>query len=390
MVLIFDSHPVQYKAPVYQRLQQLKPGAFKVIYATDSSVRGHLDREFGKTIAWDQPLLEGYPYLVLNNERGTPLTGFRSLTGHGVHHLLQEERPAAVIILQFIYEFDLVTYLSCLRLHIPIWIRQETQDEAFVRPAWKQALRGLIYRLAYRHVRHAFYLGELNRQHLLRHGLAPEQMTFTPYSTPVGTGIDLSTAQRLRAKTRESFGAAPDEIVLLFAGKLIDKKNPHLILDALELLAASERARFRLVFIGSGTLEASLRARAEKFPGRVHFAGFVNQSEIAAWYFAADILILPSRRAGETWGLAVNEALQAGCAVIMSNAVGCYPEFGQWERVRVIPDNDATACATALRELASYPRSLDWCAERMERYSINTTAHALARQIGTLDPVPLP
>jgi len=29
-------------------------------------------------------------------------------------------------------------------------------------------------------------------------------------------------------------------------------------------------------------------------------------------------MVLPSRRAGETWGLVVNEALQAGCAVIVS------------------------------------------------------------------------
>ncbi|HUB67016.1 MAG TPA: glycosyltransferase family 4 protein [Candidatus Methylacidiphilales bacterium] len=386
MVFIFDSHPVQYKAPVYQRLQQLKPGSFKVIYATDSTMRGHHDREFGKTVIWDQPLLEGYPFLVLNNERGIPLTDFRSLTGSGIHRFLQEERPAAVIISQFIYEFDLVTYLSCLQLHIPIWIRQETQDEAFVRPAWKQALRGLIYRLAYCHVQHAFYFGDLNRRHLLHHGFTPERLTFAPYSTPIGTGIDASAAQRLRAKIRAGLEAAPNEIVLLFAGKLIDKKNPHLIFDALELLSDAERSRFRLVFIGSGALEASLRARAEKSPDRVHFAGFVNQSAIAGWYFAADIFILPSRRAGETWGLAVNEALQAGCAVIMSNAVGCYPEFGQWERVRVIPDNDAPACATALREVAAYPRSLDWCAERMKRYSINATAAALARQIATLDP----
>ncbi|MCE0497246.1 MAG: glycosyltransferase family 4 protein [Methylacidiphilales bacterium] len=389
MVLIFDSHPVQYKAPVYQRLQQLRPGSFKVIYATDASVRGHHDREFCKIVAWDQPLLDGYPHLVLNNERGTPLTGFRSLTGRGIRDLLQKERPDTVIISQFIYEFDFVTYLNCVRLNIPIWIRQETQDEAFVRPAWKQSLRGLFYRIAYRQVSHAFYFGELNREHLLLHGLAPERLTFAPYSSPVGANIDIPTRQRLRTTKRDELAIRPDEIVLLFSGKLIDKKNPHLILDALEHLTAGERNRFRLVFAGSGPLEPSLRVRAEKFPDRVHFAGFVNQSEIASWYFAADILLLPSRRAGETWGLVVNEALEAGCAVIMTKAVGCHPEFADWDRVRVIPDNDAAACANALRELAAYPRSFDWCAERMKVYSIEATAAAIARQFDVLNPAPV-
>ena len=92
-LLIFDSHPVQYKAPVYQQLAKLKPGALKVVYATDCSVRGHRDKDFGQVVAWDTPLLEGYDHLVLNNERGTPLQGFRSLTGRGIFRLLKMEKP---------------------------------------------------------------------------------------------------------------------------------------------------------------------------------------------------------------------------------------------------------------------------------------------------------
>ncbi len=61
MILIFDSHPVQYKAPVYQCLQKMRPDAFRVIYASDCSVRGHQDREFGTRVSWDVPLLAGYP-----------------------------------------------------------------------------------------------------------------------------------------------------------------------------------------------------------------------------------------------------------------------------------------------------------------------------------------
>jgi glycosyltransferase involved in cell wall biosynthesis len=388
MVLFFDSHPVQYKAPVFQRLQQVKPDSFKVVYATDVSLRGHYDREFGKKIAWDQPLLEGYSSIVLKNERGKPLTGFRSLTGRGVYRLLKKERPGAVIISQFLYEFDLVTYISCLRLKIPIWIRHETQDEAFVRPPWKEALRGFLYRLAYRKVSHAFYLGELSREHLLLHGIPPENLSFAPYSTSVGADVDIPTRQRQRTVIREGLNIRPNEIVLLFSGKLIDKKNPHLILEALEQLTITERRRFRLIYAGSGTLERSLKARAARHQSiRVDFIGFVNQSEIAGWYSAADILILPSRRMGETWGLVVNEALQAGCGVIMTDAVGCHTEFADWDRVRVIPDNNATACANALRELAEWTRSFDWCADYMEAYSIKATAAALAKQIGTLESI---
>ena len=41
------------------------------------------------------------------------------------------------------------------------------------------------------------------------------------------------------------------------------------------------------------------------------------------WYRVADVFCLPSRGPGETWGLAVNEALACGCRVIVSDRVGC-------------------------------------------------------------------
>jgi len=385
MLLIFDSHPVQYKAPIYQRLQQLKPGAFQVIYATDSSVRGRHDEDFGQVVAWNTPLLEGYPHQILGNERGVPLQGFRSLTGHGIFSLLRRERPAAVLISQFLYEFDFITYACCLLLGIPVWIRHETEDEAFQRPAWKTALRALFYRIAYAGVNHAFSIGHLNREHLLRHGLSSRRISSASYCSPVQVREDASIKQQWRDTLRKRLAVQPDEIALFFSGKWIEKKNPLLLFEAFALLSPEERNRFKLIFIGSGELEKSLQVRAAAFPGRVHFSGFINQSEIAPYYLAADILILPSRRAGETWGLVVNEALQAGCAVIVTNSVGCHREFGDWERVRVIGDDNAKACAEAMRELATFPRSFDWCAERMKNYSVEAAAAAIARQIDLLE-----
>jgi glycosyltransferase involved in cell wall biosynthesis len=385
MLLVFDSHPVQYKAPVYRRLEQLRPGSFKVVYATDVTVRGHRDREFGEVFAWDTPLLEGYAHLVLNNERGTPFSGWRSLGGRGVFAVLQRERPRAALLSQFLYAFDFAAWAGCLALGVPVWIRQETQDEAFVRPAWKSAVRSLAYRAAYRPVAHAFAFGVLNREHLLRHGIPPERISFARYATPEPPGLDAAQRAAWRESVRKRFAIAPEETLVLFSGKFIDKKNPGLLLEAFRLLPADERKRFRVLFVGAGPLEAGLRAQAAEFPGRIDFAGFVNQSEIASFYAAADILVLPSRRAGETWGLVVNEALQAGCGVVMTDAVGCHREFGGWERVRVIPEGDARGCEAALRDLARFPRSFDWCAVAMRDYSIEAAAQAIAARIDRLE-----
>jgi glycosyltransferase involved in cell wall biosynthesis len=378
-LIVIDSHPVQYKAPMYQELARLKPGAIKVIYSTDCSMRGHRDRDFGQIVAWDTPLLEGYEYLVLNNERGVPLQGFRSLTGRGVFRLLKRERPTAVLVSQFLYEADLVTCLSCLLLRIPIWIRHETQDEAFQRRPLKRILRSLAYRVIYRAVSHAFYIGQLNREHLLRHGMKETQISLAPYcvDSPFPK-MSLESKRAGRSEVRARLGIGDGETVVLFSGKLIPKKAPDLILKAFRMLSAGRQATTRILFLGSGEMLEELKKEAEQFPGRVIFAGFVNQRDIPGYYAAADLLVLPSRRMGETWGLVVNEALHAGCGVIVSEAVGSHREFGTWERVRVIKEEDAAACAKAIEELARFPRSFDWCEKRMENYSVHAAAAAIA------------
>jgi len=379
-LIILDSHPVQYKAPVYRELERLRPGRFKVVYVSDWSMRGgRIDKGFNREVAWDTPLLEGYSHIVLNNERAGAVTGPWSLHGRGIFALLKREAPRAVLISQFYYLADWVAYLSCLRLGIPIWIRHETQDEAAVRSGWKAFARSAYYFCVYRNVRQAFYIGELNRRHLLRHGVQPEKLHFSPYcvESPFGS-MSLAEKQEARNGCRRKLNVAEDETLVLFAGKLIEKKNPGLVLEALALLESEKRGRFRVVYVGSGDLEPELRKRAERFGPRVQFAGFVNQSQLPPFYLAADILVLPSKRRGETWGLVVNEALHAGCAAVVSDAVGCKEEFGSWERVRVIPDGDAQACATALAELAAFPRDFDWCRDRMAKYSVHAAAAGLA------------
>ena len=62
-LFIFESHAVQYHAPVYRELHRLcverGRGQVQVFYGTDVTTRGHFDAGFGKAFAWDEPLLQG-------------------------------------------------------------------------------------------------------------------------------------------------------------------------------------------------------------------------------------------------------------------------------------------------------------------------------------------
>jgi glycosyltransferase involved in cell wall biosynthesis len=143
-----------------------------------------------------------------------------------------------------------------------------------------------------------------------------------------------------------------------------------------------------LVFVGNGSLQADLQLMAnrvrEQYKIESYFPGFINQQALPDWYLAADTVVLPSRRMGETWGLVVNEALQAGSNVVVSDAVGCSVDFGGWPRVRVIPEGSSSALAVALESLMSLPRDFHWAEDRLQAYSIEAAAQALASALDDL------
>jgi len=385
MLAIFDSHPVQYRAPVYQQLELLMPGSFHVFYATDISTRKDGGVGFGKTAAWDVPLLDGYPHTLLNQERRNALEDFRSLHGRGLSRIFSNYRPKVILQTQFLYEYDFAAFFQARIRRIPVWIRQETQDEAVLRSRGKSLLRSAVYFLTYSQVQTAFYIGKLNREHLCRHGFSPDRLIRAPYCT-TDRFHNASEAEfaRIRETCRARLEIGPDKLVIGFFGKLIPKKNPALLMQAIPFLPPELKKRAVLLFVGSGELEAEMKAQArplEQMEIKTIFAGFVNQSAIRDYYAATDIMVLPSEYAGETWGLVVNEALQAGCSVVVSEAVGCSREFGEWERVRTIPVGEAQGLARALEELAVYPRQFDWARKRMNDYSIQAAATALASAI---------
>jgi glycosyltransferase involved in cell wall biosynthesis len=231
-------------------------------------------------------------------------------------------------------------------------------------------------------VSHAFYIGELNRQHLLRHGVPAARMSRCPYCV-LDHLEDLSASEKgkIRQETRNRYGVDPDALLVGFSGKLIPKKDPELLLRAVDRACRTSSRPLELLLVGSGELESRLRTLASDLSLTVRFAGFVNQSGLPAHYLAMDILVLPSRRMGETWGLVVNEALHAGCAVVISDAVGCSAEFGAWERVRVFPEGDMEECARRILELSRMSRSLDWAARQLQDYSVTAAAAALAGQM---------
>ncbi|MES2828476.1 MAG: glycosyltransferase family 4 protein [Bacteroidota bacterium] len=386
LLLVFDSHPVQYRAPLWRQINSIEPKSLHVVYASDCSVKGHADSGFGQTFAWDDPMLSGYESTVLNCENGVALSGWNSLSGKGIAEALATLKPSTVLLTGLNYRFDLIALFEAKRKGIPVWLRCETQDYAIKRSKIKSYVRGLIYAIAYKFFDKIFYIGELNRLHYLKHGVPPEKLYPALYGT-VNRYQGLSIEEKLsrRDSTRKKAAISQSKFVIGFSGKFIDKKNPAILFDMLKRIDENLLAGIVLYFVGSGELEPVLKEKAaeafDDFRVSTFFSGFVNQSEIGNHYLAMDILVLPSRKMGETWGLVVNEAMQAGCGVVASNVVGSSENFKDFPRFRVFKDDDPQDLANQVTSLSLFPRSLNWADELLIPYSIDTSSESIFNQL---------
>ena len=80
------------------------------------------------------------------------------------------------------------------------------------------------------------------------------------------------------------------------------------------------------MLIGNGPDENLLKRMAIEFKlDKIKFLGLIHYEKLYHYYSIADIFILPSittKMFKEPWGLVINEAMNQGCPVITTNAVG--------------------------------------------------------------------
>src|SRR5207244_8667044 len=84
-------------------------------------------------------------------------------------------------------------------------------------------------------------------------------------------------------------------------------------------------------------------------PSRFRVIPFQNQSRMPVVYRLGDLFVLPSAY-GETWGLAVNEALACGRPVLVSDRVGCAADVVDPSCGRIFHWSDLSALVKIMNE----------------------------------------
>ncbi|HLI94307.1 MAG TPA: glycosyltransferase family 4 protein [Puia sp.] len=319
------SHPIQYFAPLLGALAKVTD--LEVYYLSDASIKGQKDAGFGKPIAWDTALLDGYPAFFIRNfgRRGNPDNHFWDVFNPGVVGVIRKRKRSIVIVNGWTYSSTLLAILSSKLLGRKVWLRAENPLNQELRKSRRVLFlkRLFLKHLLFRYfIDKCLYIGTESRKFFGYYGVPADRLVYTPYA--VDNAFFSEAYQHWKGRTvelKQKLGLPPNKKIILFVGKYTPKKRP---LDLLEAFRQLQPADHLLVMVGEG----ELRPEMEKFTAtralkeKVVFTGFVNQSRIPLYYSVADVFVMCSGM-GETWGLAVNEAMNFAKPVIVSDTCGC-------------------------------------------------------------------
>lgn len=151
-----------------------------------------------------------------------------------------------------------------------------------------------------------------------------------------------------RIEARNSFELPTDAKVVCLIGRLDPVKGHKILYQALSHLKQEGINIFAICAGTGGAWEDKIKAQPKEFDvhNLVQFPGFTDARRVL---WAADIIILPSRREG--FALVIPEAMLCGVVPIRTPAAGAHDQITDGVNGLIIPFDNIDVLATALKKL---------------------------------------
>lgn len=370
---ILTSHPIQYQAPLFRELARRVD--LTVYFAHSQSAQGQAKAGFNVAFDWDVDLLGGYEYQFLPNQSRRPsVSRFTGCDSPEIVGEIRQGRFDAFLVMGWYLKSFWQAIRACRRYDVPVMVRGDSQMGS-PRSWLKQAGKEIVYPIILKQFDAFLYVGNRNREYLEHYGVPSERLFFSPHC--IDNEAFSSRAQSVSAKeSRVRFHIKSDQKVVLFVGKLLDRKRPLDLIEALHTILG-KGTDVCAVFVGDGPLRSELEMKAKEYGVNAIFLGFLNQTEIPDAYAMADVLVLPSN-GSETWGLVVNESLACGTPVVVSDAVGCSPDLVvEGKTGAVYPMGNTMAMAVTLLHVLNEPPFAQTLNSKIEAYSVSESANGV-------------
>jgi glycosyltransferase involved in cell wall biosynthesis len=299
--------------------------SIKVFYTLGTNTNSIIDNGFGTIENWKIDLLSGYDYEFIENISSYPSSlKYNGIINPSLIKKIEEYTPDSIVV----YGWKHHSHLSVLNYFhgkIPMVFRGDstTLDDSsgFLLRSY---FRYIFLKWIYRKVDYVLSPGSASDQYFLKSGLKQNQIIRAEHAVDNEHFMNMTKIEEEQLyKLTSSLFIKPNEIIFLFAGKFIDKKNPFLLIEAFVELK-KQKDNVRLLLVGNGILEKKIKEMIILLPlgiaSSITLFPFQDQHQIKLLYRVANVFVLPS--VSETWGLSVNEALASGTPVIVSDKCG--------------------------------------------------------------------
>ncbi len=354
----FETHPIQYRAPLLRRIAQERDIDFTAFFSSDLSMRAYHDSGFGVSVEWDIPLLDGYPYEFLPRIGDSRRIGVARPLNWGIFSRLRRGNFDAVWVFGYNRLACINAIVAARFLGIPVILRAESHLYDRPRTARTLAVKRLLAPLLRSSVSCVLPIGQANQDYWRQYLGADFPMALMPYAVDneFFRRRALEAAPR-REELRRELSLEPGRPIVLYASKLQARKRCIDLVEAWLRLAPTPDVDppAYLLIVGDGEERIALESRVRRSGlSSIRFLGFRNQTELPRYFDLCDIFVLPSIH--EPWGLIVNEVMNAERPVIVTDQVGCQPDLVHHGlNGFVYPALDVAALASCVRQLIADP-----------------------------------
>jgi len=359
-----------------------------VLFA-EGGAEPRFDSGFGRTVKWQDDLLEGFPHTLIRCEE--------SERTKAILRELSSFSPDVIYVHGYALPYLRQTIHWANLSNIPVLM---TTDSELLHPRpWHIRLtkRILLPRIL-RDIDLFLTVGDENERYFRHYGIRQDRLHRVPFSidSPYYDRI-LTNQTEIRASLRHRLGIAPEAAVILTVGKMIARKEHASLIRAFSSAIKGANLPAVLLIAGDGPLRPQLEELSKPLGEAVRLLGFVGVEQLPEYYSTADIYVHPSSH--DPHPLAISEALYCGLPVIVSDRVGSTGATDDVQINRngwVYPNGDEDQLSRILAHLINHPEiraeagkhsrqlgllhSADYCASRFIEGAIRAATEKAQNQ----------
>jgi glycosyltransferase involved in cell wall biosynthesis len=309
---VITTNPQTYQVRIFEKISKTKIFNLDVYYASSEGATVSKYNEFNKIIKPDVSLKKHNHFI--SEKQNKNISSF-FLSFYNLKEFLIKKKYDAILIFGWNNMFYLKSFFIGIFHKIPLILRVETNHNRnifFI----KKTIKNIILYFFLKKFKYFLYIGKKNKKFYKSFGIKNNKLFNAPYS--VDNEFFFRKNNNLKF-LKKKFKLSKKKIIL-FVGKLIDRKNPQVFLQL--ALSFKDNKDLLFILVGDGDLMSYCKNYVlNNKLNNVRLFGFKYRYEIKDLYKISYLLVMPSKY--ETWGLVVNEAMASKLPALVSDACGC-------------------------------------------------------------------